>query len=67
MRGCQNMITRLEKKTEEIQYIKSLIKEDPELFLAIRENYMNIYYMGGNLAKIGFNQRKEVYFELHNK
>lgn len=67
MRNCQNMIKRLKMQGKEFEYIKQLVSEDKELFLAIRENYMNIYYMGGSLAKIGFDKDRKVYFELHQK
>lgn len=66
MRNCEKLISKLKNKEEEFAYIKELIK-DKELFFAFRENYINVYYMGGNLAKIGFNKSKEVYFELHKK
>lgn len=67
VRNCENMIKRLEKHFEEFTYIKQLVSKDKDLFLAIRENYMNIYYMGGNLAKIGIDRHKNIYFELHKK
>ncbi|MCL1047001.1 hypothetical protein L2737_17010 [Shewanella electrodiphila] len=37
------------------------------LRLAVRENYLNFYHRGQAIAKVGFNQKKELYSELHIK
>ncbi len=35
-----------------LQPILTRVKKDSTLMLAIRENYINIYYRGGNILKI---------------
>lgn len=69
MRDCGKLLERLEKYPEELAYIKKRIGADSNLFLAFRDNYFNIYYMGGSLARIGFGRDKKeyVYFEVHEK
>lgn len=37
------------------------------LRLAVRENYLNFYHRGQAIAKVGFNQQKELYSQLHIK
>jgi len=66
VRKCDKTVKRLKAHTDVFLYIKELAR-DSELLLAIRENYINIYYMGGSLAKIGFDKQGEVYFEVHEK
>jgi len=39
----------------------SLVKSDPNLCLEIRKNYINLYYRGGNAAKISFLRRSNKY------
>jgi len=66
VRNCDKTVKKLKLHKDAFLYIKELAKES-EFLLAIRENYMNIYYMGRSLAKIGFNKQGEVYFEVHEK
>jgi hypothetical protein len=40
---------------------------DYGLRLAVRENYLNFYHKGQAVAKVGFNQKRELYLELHIK
>ncbi|QFU24146.1 hypothetical protein FM038_019665 [Shewanella eurypsychrophilus] len=37
------------------------------LRLAVRENYLNFYHKGQAIAKVGFNQKKQLYCEQHIK
>lgn len=47
-----------------------LVKQDQNLTLEIRNNYINIYYQGGNVAKISSDKSVDVnknYFRQHKK
>jgi len=44
-----------------------LFREDPDLHVEIRkDNYLNIYYLGGSIAKVAF-KKKEFVAEIHHK
>lgn len=42
------------------------VRTDPDLFLGIRNNYVNIYYLGASLAKISY-IRNDFHFSIANK
>ena len=67
MRDCRKMIEKIKKSPEVYAYIQSLIQEKADMFVAIRENYLNIYYLGASLAKIRFDEKNSIVFELHKK
>lgn len=67
MRDCRKMIDELKKEPETYAYIQSFIQEKADMFVAVRENYINIYYLGASLAKIKFNKKNQIVFELHKK
>jgi len=53
MRGLSKIfINELKSKTGLLQPILKLVQDDFTLCLEIRENYINIYYRGGNILKI---------------
>jgi hypothetical protein len=37
------------------------------LRLAVRDNYLNFYYKGQSVAKVGFEKNENVYFQTHSK
>ncbi|MBA7700412.1 hypothetical protein ES703_109126 [subsurface metagenome] len=47
--------------------IKIVNNSEGELDIAIRENYLNIYYKGNSLAKISFNKLDKYKVEIHKK
>jgi len=45
-----------------------LFREDKELYIEIRkDNYINVYFYGGSLAKIKYNRKNEFVAEIHEK
>lgn len=55
----QDLLQRLMPAGEEL--------DDYGLRLAVRENYLNFYHRGQAIAKVAFNQKKELYSEQHIK
>ncbi|WP_028764616.1 hypothetical protein [Shewanella colwelliana] len=55
----QDLLQRLKPAGEEL--------DDYGLRLAVRENYLNFYHRGQAIAKVAFNQKKELYSEQHIK
>lgn len=64
MRGLSDaFITTL--KSGFLKPVLDIVKHDPTLCLEIRENYINIYYRGGNILKVAQRERKNVSFLAH--
>ena len=61
------MIKEIKNMVEEYDYIESLIADRENLFLAIRNDYLSIYYLGGCLAKIEFDNKRQLWFKVHEK
>lgn len=66
MRECMDLVRQLKGKPEVYAYIQSLIRQRKDMFLCIRDNYLNIYYKGENLAKI-YMRDKDAVFEVHKR
>ncbi len=47
--------------------VKIVNNSNGELDIAIRVNYLNIYYKGNSLAKISFKEPDKYKLEIHNK
>ena len=67
MRDCRKMIDELKKDQDAFNYIKMLCDNKEEFFVAIRDKYLSVYYLGGSVAKIRFNKKREVVFDVHKK
>lgn len=48
-------------KWDDLSFFLEQIKTDPKICLCIRNNYINIYYRGGNLLKISQKPQKYIY------
>ncbi len=56
MRGLDpDFVTALADKDRLLSPVLERVKQDHTLMLAIRKNYINIYYRGGNLLRVAFN------------
>lgn len=54
-------------KTDFKNLIKTVNNSNGELDIAIRSNYLNIYYKGNSLAKISFKEPDKYKVEIHKK
>ena len=50
-------------KSGKLKKMLDLINKDDDLDVQIRNNYLNIYYMGGNIAKI--NSERSIVFDMY--
>ena len=57
----ENFIYDLKNPDGLLHLILKRVKEDHTLQLAIRNNYINIYYRGGNLLRVNKEQGKDSY------
>lgn len=60
-RGIHNDTLRKELKSGSLKPLVELVKTNDDLVLQIRDNYLNVYYQGGNVAKV--NSPKSVEFD----
>lgn len=63
-RGLDDEIIDILKKSGIVEFYN---KNKNELFLAIRNNYINIYYKGASICKANFSKKNGLTFDIHKK
>jgi hypothetical protein len=69
-RGIHNTAFLSELKSGSLKPLVDLIKSNDDLVLQIRDNYFNVYYKGGNVAKVTSPKSVEFdenYFRAHSE
>lgn len=69
-RGIHNTASLSELKSGSLKPLVDLIKSNDDLVLQIRDNYFNVYYKGGNVAKVTSPKSVEFdenYFRAHSE
>jgi len=61
----KNFMAALLEKDGQLHSFLELVKRDHTLDLEIRENYINIYYRGGSIVKIGPEKDKNGEYKFH--